>query len=101
MLPGSFTSRRPLGLVSPVLISLPLLLGPRRVSALAEGASRGLQGAFQSFIQVLVFKDLGQSSSCTHTYTLTHKLALTHISVEMHTSCSDNIKKEGKTEKER
>lgn len=37
---------------------------------------KGLQGAFQSFIQVLVFKDLGQSSSCTHTrmHTPTHKL---------------------------
>ncbi|KAK1905098.1 G2 and S phase-expressed protein 1, partial [Dissostichus eleginoides] len=47
-----------------------ILLSPWRVSALAKGASRGLQGAFQSFIQVLVFKDLGQSSSCTHIYTL-------------------------------
>lgn len=36
---------------------------------------KGLQGAFQSFIQVLVFKDLGQSSSCTHTHAYTYTQA--------------------------
>lgn len=95
--PDLFASRRPLGLLFlSVLISPPQLLSPWRVSVLAEGASTGLQGAFQSFIQVLVFKDLGQPCGAhTHTHKHTLTLVLTHISEEMHRMCQDNIEKEG------